>query len=81
MKQNGARPLGGGETMTGPGGQSNNVHILRSKGSKWMENLSRDGKVIRFEFLKDRSKCSMKNKLKMGNTECGEDPLRSYSTN
>lgn len=37
--------------------------------------------MIRFEFLKDCSKCNMKNKLKVGNNKYGEAPLRSYSTN
>lgn len=36
--------------------------------------------MIRFEFLKDCSKCNMKNKL-MGNNKCEEAPLRSYNTN
>lgn len=87
MKQPVARQLGGGETARGPGGHSNNIHILRSKavkveinGSKRMEDFSWDGKTIRFEFLIDCAQCSTKNKFKVGNTECGEDPIRSYST-
>lgn len=87
MKQPVARQLGGGEAARGPGGHSNNIHIFRSKavkveikGSKRMEDFSRDGKMIRFEFLIDCAKCSMKNKFKVGNTECGEDPLRSDNT-
>lgn len=72
MKRNDSRQLGGGESTLGPGGHINNVHILRSKGSTWLENFSRDGRMIRFDFLKGCFKCSMKNKLKVGNTECGE---------
>lgn len=34
--------------------------------------------MITFECLRDYSKCSMKNELKVGNSEC-EGPLRIYS--